>query len=969
MQRQSQTLLEGLLPEPRPPPTASRRRFLDWLPFGLSNSRPASTNSADHEVRNFVLFACLVSFVLLMSFLAVPNRQKSKNATSPSHPSALGVDPALSQGRISSQTEQKSTLPGNVIPVHYDLDLNVSDFEVGGAYDGKVNVVIECVEKGSTSITAHAVNITVHEANISTYSGTQQISNVVIRQRASQPELVEMVVFDLGFELVSGTVYNLTATFSGKFRADSAGLVVRNYTREGGKVTKVMAAHLLYGKARYAFPCFDDPGLKATFNLSIVRNKDYESLSTWDLKNTTGVGEQRRRDFFAMSVPISPSQLSFAVFTGLEVINDGYSKLYAIRYDVPYLDLALKSFVKMFDFMGRLLKVPLPFEKVHIVAIPDVRESISPDWGLIIIGAPAVAYDEESANADRRETVLTRLAHAVVHQWFGNLVSSRQWEDIWLFEGLAFVFQRLMLRNLFKSEVSESFFAKRVADVLRAEDEKKMLPRPRRWLPGICDHPLMRKSEMVMDVVLQSFTVEDFVTSVAAFLNKTRYRSTGVKEFLLAFRLENGSSDIAEKMEAWINNVGYPLITVRNYAHKPGLKRLSQSSICHGSSKCFNQTWQIPLHYTVYKHSGEITESKLWLLQSDLNFYLNATNDEIVLFNSKGLGYYRVNYESAEWTSITEALHNSSYLDASTRIRVLDDMFKLADVGGMPFANFFKAASVLKNEEDHNVWAAYDSIASRLDAMLLHSEFEKPWQSFNHKLLQGFVGRIIKGPYNTSKAFQRHIMERACWYGESQCLQLAQEVLNSYVTGHGKTIIGLPLTDGKLLCAAIQHGSVELWDMLWSKLFSAFVPGNLPVPLDAVLQGLSCTSDRKRLWKLLNETTVSSVLREHSTFVMHNVAASKISSDVMLEYLLSKWPTADSNDTGKIEGGVRDALFNMVSQNARTTHEVSLLTAALASTLNSQLLSEAYTVAVEQRKHYTTWHRNHDSELVKAFAA
>lgn len=670
-----------------------------------------------------------------------------------------------------------------------------------------------------------------------------------------------------------------------------------------------------------------------------------------------------------MSVPISPSQLCFAVFTGLEAINDGYSKLYAIRYDVPYLEMALKSFVKMFDFMGSLLKVPLPFEKIRIIAIPDARESISPDWGLIIIGAPAVAYDEESANADRREAVLTRLAHVVVHQWFGNLVSSRQWEDIWLYEGLAFVFQRLMVKELFKSQVSESLLARRVAEVLQAEDDKKMLPRPQRWLPGICDHPLMRKSEMVMDVVLQSFTVEEFVSSVAAFLNKTRYRSTGIKEFLLAFRLENGSSDIADKLETWVNNVGYPLITVRNYAHKPGLKRLSQSSICHGSSKCFNQTWQIPLHYTVYKNSGTISEGKLWLLQSDLNFFVNATDDELVLFNSKGLGFYRVNYEPDEWTSIIKALHNASYLDASTRIRVLDDIFKLADTGVTSFANFFKAASILKSEEDHNVWAAYDSIASRLDAMLLKSDLEKPWQSFNHKLLQDFVVRIIKGPYNTSKAFQRHIMERACWYGEPQCLQLAREVLNSYMTGQGKTIVGLPLTDGKLLCAGIQHGSVELWDMLWSKLFSAFIPGNMPVPLDAVLQGLSCTSDRNRLWKLLNETTVSLMLKEHSTFVMHSVATSKISSDVMLEYLLSKWHAVDTNDTGKIERDVRDALFNIVAQNAKTTHEVSLLTAALASTINSRLLSEAYTIAVEQRKHYTAWHRNHDSELIKAFAA
>ncbi|KAH6922636.1 hypothetical protein HPB50_017445 [Hyalomma asiaticum] len=701
-QSQSQTLLEGLLQEPPRPPETTRRRFLDWLPFGLSGTTSQSnTNSADHEVRNFVLFACLVSFVLLMSFFAVPNRSKAKNATQAAMQlSAPGVDPRVAQGSVSSQTEQRAILPGNVIPVHYDLELNVSDIEEGGTYRGRVNVVIDCVEKGSTTITAHAVNVTVQEANISTFSGNQKISNIVINQRSSQPDLVDTVLFDLGFELVRGTVYNLTATFTGTYRADNVGLAVRNFTGQSGKKTKVMTAHLWNGHARYAFPCFDDTALKATFNLSLIRDKDFEAISTWELKNTTMISGNRRMDIFEMSVPISPSQLAFGVFTGLDMINEGYSKLFGIHYDLPYLEMALKSFVKMFDYMGWLLKVPLPFRKVHIIAMPHAKESISPNWGLVILGAPSVAYDEESPNKQRRESILMKLAHVVAHQWFGNLVSARQWDDVWLFEGLAFVFQRMMLRDVFQAKVSDSHFAKRVADVLRAEDTKKRLSRPRRWLPGICDHPLILRSEMIMDVIFQSLTIEEFVKSIAAFLTKTRYRAASVRDLLLAFRLQNSSSDVADKMETWINNIGYPLVTVKKYAHRPGFKRLSQLSVCYGGVKCFNQSWQLPLHYVVYKRTGEITEGKLWLLQSELNFFLNAMDDDIVLFNKKGLGYYRVNYEQTEWNSIIKALHNATFFDSGTKLRLLDDIFKLADAGVTPYANFFAAALHVKSEKD-----------------------------------------------------------------------------------------------------------------------------------------------------------------------------------------------------------------------------------------------------------------------------
>ncbi|KAL3208886.1 hypothetical protein MRX96_038518 [Rhipicephalus microplus] len=226
----------------------------------------------------------------------------------------------------------------------------------------------------------------------------------------------------------------------------------------------------------------------------------------------------------------------------------------------------------------------------------------------------------------------------------------------------------------------------------------------------------------------------------------------------------------------------------------------------------------------------------------------------------------------------------------------------------------------------------------------------------------------MKGNSPYPKVFQKQIMERACWYAEPQCIQLARDVLNGYMTGQRKTVVGAPLPDGKLLCAAILHGSAELWDMLWSKLFSAASLEHAAFLLDSVLHGLSCTPDRYRLWKLLNETTVSSLLKDHRSFVMHNVAASKMSSEIMMEFLLSKWQES-GNNTASIDKNVRDALFRMVSRNAKTTHEVSLLTAALATTSNNRLLSEAFTIAVEQRKHYTSWHKDHDSEFVKVFAA
>ncbi|CAN8001463.1 unnamed protein product [Ixodes hexagonus] len=962
MQMQSETLLEHLLQDqPRKP----KRRFsyLRGLPFRTGQSAAqATTNSADHEVRNFVLFACLVSFVLLVSFFAVPSRRKTKTGALP-----LPAPPAnavrFKTGDVSSQTDRMSSLPRNVVPRHYDLELDVSELDRAAAFTGRLNVVVECVEKATMAIVMHSVNLTVRNANISTYSGSQQISNVAVKTQRSQPDLEDLLVFDLGFELVSGTVYNLSVNFSGLYRSELSGLSVRNYTNENSNVSNVLSSHLQYGKARLVFPCFDEPDLKATFNLSLIRRKGFESFSNWDVQNAVEIADGLRKDSFELSPPISPSQLAFCVLNGFEVRNDGYSKLYSLKSDVPFLELTLKSFLKMVKYMETLLDAPLPFKKYHLLSLPDVEQSISPSWGIVVFGTSLVAYDDDTRDWSRREDVLSRLAHVVAHQWFGNLVSPRHWDDIWVYEGLAFIFQRIILSDVFGDQISESYWGRRVRDVLHAEDGKRLLTKPRKWLPTTCDHPLVRKAEVIMDVMMQIVSPKGFVESVASFLNQSRFAATGVKDLLLTFKKQRNSSDFVEKMETWINNIGYPLLTVQRSARRSNTFTLSQRTMCYGATKCFNQTWQIPVSYTIYKDTGDNVTEMFWLVQPETQLQLNSSDKDLVLFNTRGLGYYRVNYDAPEWTKITKVLSVSSFLDSSTKVRVLDDIYQLSEAGVVPYSNFFTAVAQLKDERDQSIWRTYFEMATDLDRFLLHSPFDMPWRNFNSELLATIVTRIINGKESSSRRFQKEILERACWYGEQQCIELAKRTLNAYLT-ENKTRIPAILPDGISLCSGVRQGSVEMWDMLWSKLFSFYITDSTAISMDPILHGLSCTSEQGRLWKLLNETLVSSLLKKHRAFVLHCVAASGVARDVLLEFVLNNWNKM-TGKTGYDDNGFRDVIFGIVTRDARTSKEVNLLSTQ-ANETDSKLVGAALTEALERGKRYKKWHREHDSDLFKA---
>ncbi|KAM7295164.1 thyrotropin-releasing hormone-degrading ectoenzyme-like [Ixodes scapularis] len=960
---QSHVLLEHLL-EDQPRKPKGRFSYLKGLPFRMSESTAqTTTNSADHEIRNFVLFACLVSFVLLVSFFAVPSRQKTRSRP-PSLPALSLYTGRVKGGDVSSQTDRMSPLPKNVVPRHYDLELDVSDLERAAAFTGRMNVVVECVEKATMTIVMHSMNLTVRDANISTFSGNQQISNVGVKTQQSEPDLEDLVVFDLGFELVSGTEYNLSVTFAGPYRSELLGLSVRNYTNEDGSVSNVLSSHLQYGKARLVFPCFDEPNLKATFNLSLLRRRGFESLSNWDVQNTLEIDSSLRRDTFELSPQISPSQLAFCVYNGFLVRYQGYSKLYSLKSDVTFLEMTLRSFLKMIKYMETLLNAPLPFRKYHLLSLPDVEQSISPSWGIVVFGTPMLAFDEDTQDWSRREEVLSRLAHVVAHQWFGNLVSPRRWDDIWVYEGLALIFQRIILDNVFGDQISESYRGRRVRDVLRSEDMKRLTTKPQKWLPTTCDHPLMRKAEIIMDVIMQIVSPRGFIESVSSFLNQSRFAATGVKDLLMTLRNQNSSSDFVEKIETWINHVGYPLLSVKRKVRRANTFVLSQTTMCYGATKCFNQTWRIPISYTIYKDTGENFTEKLWLTQHETQLQLNVSDSDVVLFNTRGWGYYRVNYDSLEWTKIIKLLSVPGILDSSTKVRVLDDVYQLSEAGVIPYSLFFDAVTKLRDEWEQNIWRTYFEITTDLDKMLVHSQLDKAWRNFNSDLLTSIVSRIIKAEEPSSRRFQKEILERACWYGQPQCIRVAKETLNAYLT-ENKTRTPTILPAGVSLCSGIRHGPVELWDMLWSKLFSSSITLGTAVSMDPILQGLSCTSNEGRLWKLLNETLVSSLLKKQQDFVLHCVAASGVARGVLLEFVLSNWNKVIGK-TGSHNNGTWDAIFESVSRDAKTSREVNLLSSPQANATDSKVIGAALTSALERRKRYKRWHREHDADLFKA---
>lgn len=138
--------------------------------------------------------------------------------------------------------------------------------------------------------------------------------------------------------------------------------------------------------------------------------------------------------------------------------------------------------------------------------------------------------------------------------------------------------------------------------------------------------------------------------------------------------------------------------------------------------------------------------------------------------------------------------------------------------------------------------------------------------------------------------------------------------------------------------------------MLWFKMVSVFVRGNIRVVLDPILHGLSCTRDTQRIWKLMNETLVFSLLRKNRNFLMHRFATFGTASQ-LLEFVLSHWNETEG-ENGSDDHTIQDLIFGAVSREAKSSRGVVLLTSALAKAKENKMIAAALIAAIDRTKYY-----------------
>ncbi|HKV10970.1 MAG TPA: M1 family metallopeptidase, partial [Thermoanaerobaculia bacterium] len=326
---------------------------------------------------------------------------------------------------ISSSTASAHRLPKTVVPSHYEIHLD-PDLATG-SLTGRETIAVRLIEPTS-SIVLHAVDLELREAAV-------VLGEKRLPARVSLDPAMETATLTVDAPLPAGEA-RLEIAFAGKIRDDIRGLYRTRTAARSYATTQFQATY-----ARMAFPCFDEPSFKATFDLSVVADVGDTVISNGRIvEDVPGPAPGKHTLRFSTSPKMSTYLVALAVgdFECVEGSSEGIPiRVCAVPGKKDLGRFALRVAEHVLPEFNRYYGIPYPFGKLDMVALPDYEWGGMENTASIFYRERALLLDEKTASVGNRRGTASIVSHEIAHQWFGDLVTLAWWDNVWLNEGFA----------------------------------------------------------------------------------------------------------------------------------------------------------------------------------------------------------------------------------------------------------------------------------------------------------------------------------------------------------------------------------------------------------------------------------------------------------------------------------------------------------------------------------------------------
>jgi aminopeptidase N len=614
-------------------------------------------------------------------------------------------------------------------PEAYDLTIDLDEQNL--RFSGTVTIRGKKVGRPSKRLTFHANGLKVTEAHIkhTDKKGERDIPVARLNLQKSAQE----VRLHTESSLYAGD-YEVTLSFNADITTGMTGLYPCPYQHEG-KEKVLFATQFESHHAREVFPCVDEPEAKAVFNLTLVTDKDQTTLAN------TPVKSQSDKDGRAVTVfEPSPRMSSYLLAWAVGELQSKSSKtqsgvsvsIYSTKAQpIDSLDFALDTAVRSIEFFEDYFGVPYPLAKSDHIALPDFSSAAMENWGLITYRERVLlAYPGESSQSVR-ELIAMVIAHETSHQWFGNLVTMRWWNDLWLNESFANMMEYRALDAMFPEwQCWDSFIAGEGLSSLRRDATPGVQP-----VKVEVHHPdeintlfdpsiVYAKGGRLLYMLMNYIGEDAFRTGLSNYFKKFAYKNTEGKD--LWDELSKASNiDVGAFMDPWLERPGFPVISI----NQDGVDlTISQQHFSDNPEKADpGRLWPVPLFSTSHSvpvefHTQEIKTQHVGI--------------HTVRINEGARGHYIVSYASDDQRKALASLAKDGTLSNAERLMLLNDTSMLARAGYQPYVNVLDLLDAYENESNESVWDIISLISGETRRFIdLDESLEEKVKSFVRSLI------------------------------------------------------------------------------------------------------------------------------------------------------------------------------------------------------------------------------------------
>ncbi|KAK9876074.1 hypothetical protein WA026_011185 [Henosepilachna vigintioctopunctata] len=698
--------------------------------------------------------------------------------------------------------------------------------------------------------------------------------------------------------------YLLEMRYSTEFSTHLLGVYGSRYYDGNQKKTKTLVSTQFSPiDARKAFPCFDEPSFKSVFSINIARPKSMSTISNMPKKGQPQAYNGKEDwvwDHYQDTPPL-PTYLIAFVISDFQSTNSTRpsTQFWTKKILLSQTRYASMLTPKMINFMEKYVNVSFPDEKLDLVAIPEFGYGAMENYGLITFRESMFLFDENNTSIEDQKTIAQVVAHELAHQWFGNLVTPKWWDDLWLKEGFATYFSYLAVQEVHPDWIFiQEILPYELNSALSYDSYKSALAistdiKNNKQIRQQFGSSSYRKGACLIRMANHFLGLPTFTKGLTYYLTRYKNKNADHKDLFKCFDDAAAEDNIpfvnftsvGEIMENWVVRPGFPVLTIKTDKKNKTITIKQKRFLFNDDQD--STKWWVPISVaTDLEPNFHDASPKAWLKDELITIPVNFKEWYIVNVNQTG--YHMVNYDEEIWHSL---IRNVMQLPALTRAQLIGDSMELAKANLLDYDIPLRLIANMAVRDNLIMFiptlVAFDKLEFLSDILVNTPAFG---------LFENYHKTIFKDTYETvdfsttlddylSLRIMKTVLEWSCRSVESRCAIRAHNLYRQWMQ---RSIVIQPNIRHIVYCTAIRQGGKPEWDFAYHE----YKRTNSPTEKNVLLDALGCTKHEWLLSRYLNivlDDESYSMRVQDADRIFESIANNKAGSRLAFDFLRRNW--------------------------------------------------------------------------------